>query len=111
MIGKGDIFIVFSNGCGQSFSNLKAFNFVPSLSSFRELFISSHSGLTGVISGAPNPGAPGRGYVSDDIDEYGWIWLVYYDEWNVYCTTTRMEFMGFWDSDWTYFCAFWMWFW
>lgn len=69
-LGKGFIFIALSNGYGKTVSNLKVLDSIPTLSYFRVLFISSHSGLTGVNVGSPNPDAPGARYVSDWASEY-----------------------------------------
>lgn len=52
-------------GYGQSFSNLKVLVFVPSLRALRAFFISSHSDFIGGGASAPDPGAPGIGYMQE----------------------------------------------
>ncbi len=72
-LGKGVIAIALLNRYGQTYSNLKVLDLVPSLSSFKAFFISSHLWLIHGITGAPNPSAPTARYVSNGVDEYGWF--------------------------------------
>ena len=63
--------MVLSNRYGQSFSNFKVLESVPSLTNFRAFFISSHSKFIGRVMSAPDPSAPSVGYVENVEDLYG----------------------------------------
>lgn len=70
-LGNDIIVITLSSLYGKMSSNFKALDSILSLSSIRELFISSHLGLIGVNVSASSQGAPNAGYVLDWVGEYG----------------------------------------
>ena len=70
--------MTLSNRYGKNISNLKVLDLVPSLSSFKEIFISSYYGFIVVVGNAPS-----IGYVSDRVGKYKWFLWVQYGVWYV----------------------------
>ena len=82
--------MALSNGYGQSSSNLKVLQSVPSLRLLRAFFISSHLEFIGEGVTTPDPGAPSIGQVL----ELGFCWPYgVYEE--AFCTIGVVDAMGY----------------